>query len=288
MTAKVTTVSATPESWGRPLESREILYDPVHAEMIGADPVVTGKHEEMPWVDDVGALQDVELVGEEVPIMATEPAFREYDLVGDDTDEQDMMRDAAYEGSHEDGEESPDGAGITDAPEEADSKDAPTDVVQMGPESSAAGPSTPPTFGPASGPTRTLPTPRGQARLHPERYKHPAVAAKTNAVKKSIAHFRARIHARDPHAVKALFHLQAQAKTSPTHAAVLKAVANANLGFHFGISGSVGQVLMSGTAHGALTKILSLALSPVAWATHGVGTVAKGAGRQLEKLSRKL
>lgn len=268
--AKVTTVSATPDSWAGELRRREILYDPVHAEMIGAEySIPTPRHEEMAPTDDVGALMDVELVGAEVPIYATEPAFREYQLVGDDTDDADLMADS-----------------VTDAPEEADSKDAPTDVVQMqdDDDSNAPGVSAPPAFSAPSGPLGTIPPPRGVRTR--SKFGHPTQAAA--AVKQSIAHFRAKIHARDPHAVKALFHLQAKAQHSPIHAATLNAVKNANLGLHTAISGSVGQVLMSGSAHVAMTRILSLALSPVAWATHGVGTVAKGVGAQLEGLARKL
>lgn len=265
-----------PDEWQGELEQREVEYDLVHAELIGEDAVIERMIEEeahlpheppfgqwtsWPVADEVGALQEVELMGADIDWSPDDTDLNpDIELIGDDEQED-------YEETHEEGEEAPEGAPETEE-----------DVTEMGPESDEPGPSAAPSFSAPTGTVRNAPVVSKRA-------------IRAHALAHTIARFRSRVRAKDPVAIRGLLTLQAQAKANPasTQAVAFRVVAKpwikASGSARFSIHG---EPFISGTVAGTVTKILSLALAPVAWATHGVGTVSKGVGSQLQSLSRKL
>ncbi len=160
----------------------------------------------------------------------------------------------------------------SEAPEDAGEGPQPENVVQMGPDSDGAapGPSAAPTFSAVVGPSaRNVPRPRTP------RLPMPASSA--------IEQLRERIARREPGALKTLFRARALARTSPQHAALLRALLMKPVAAPV-FSGEIPNQVVTNT----IVKILNLALTPVVWAAHGTGIVVSEAGNLLESLSKKL
>jgi hypothetical protein len=270
--AKVTIVSP-PAEWPLPsLMKRTVFYDPVHGELIGAEVELPGDVHGVPVTDDVGAYTNAELVGDE----------------GDEGDEEEEYEDTHEEGVEEPEEDAPDPG----APEGGE-------VMQMGPDDEGPGPSGPPSFSTVPGVTAPFPLP--SAPPIPSPVSAPAAAAK--AVFASAANFQKKLMVQDPKAMATLNNLRVMAPSSPLHAAVLKVVTKPVVkptakkpfpGFSIRPVGSKTNVKVMGVGvpvHAVSRTagaIIKLALSPVAWATNGVGVVAKEVGGQLQGLARKL
>lgn len=310
--SKVNINVSSPESWLPRLERKTVAYDPIHGELVGGDCAVRGielvgaEYEidgnDSAIQDDTGAYLNAELIGEELGeygsaykeidgdadmILEQELNEDERNHIGDDENEEteEGIEDEEYEESHEEGEEEENEGEYGPVDEshpdfEAIDEDAPEPIP---PASTAAPIGTPAT--PLRAISRAMPFKKVVSK---KSFFTPKPKPKAKIAANAVLQFRNRIKRKDPVAIKALFKLQSQAKTSPKHAAVLNAVVHAkvsgHVGFHFG-----GDVAIVGkTVVDTAGKIIKLALSPVVWATHGAGTVTKEVGSQLQNLSRKI
>lgn len=183
-----------------------------------------------------------------------------------------------------------------DAPE-AVTEEEETDTVEMTPEDDSPGYSAPPEFTPVEGPTENIPPPTESSYFPPQ----PTVAAQQ--VAQIASRIRDKLDAGEPKVIKAIDTLRFQAPVNPTAKAVLNVVSKiapqitpppqtTPLTASARTSGPrltlSGDVAISGVVSQSIVKILRVALSPAVWTIHGVGTVSKGIGSQLEHLSRKL
>jgi hypothetical protein len=107
---------------------------------------------------------------------------------------------------------------------------------------------------------------------------HPTAQA---AATKKIVRFVARLRRGDPKAKLALKKITLQARHSKKHRALLRVISK----FYF--SGSI-RVRGDATASDTVAKIVTLALSPVAWSLEQSGHLVGWAGEKLEELARRL
>lgn len=232
--SKIMRTYATPEEWSSELEHKDVVYDPLHGEMVGYDADdASGPFGEPSFkMDLVGDYAYPELVGDD-----------DSDITQEDIDPPEGVSDFTEPGTPSGGQEN--------IPE--DPYNAPPGEVSA-----------------ADGPVQAILAARAAATI------------------------RAKVRAGNPRAVATVKQLAVQARTSPAHYRALKAIAKkptrkvrrrraSSIASHF-----MGEVFMGRTVHGTVSQVLSTALTPVAWATHAVGSASNQVGSLLESLARKL
>jgi len=322
MSAKVWITTSSPDSFSRQLKRRVVMYDPLHAELIGYEEGEDSEEDSSPENDDSFEQSEID---------------REAEEAQRDERAQERENRAAARVQQMDEDRAADEPGPSDEPGYSDSDtEAPPEGGGGGGGGGYGGGESyvqPPTFSsvtPMAEPQAPAPGP---------------IAATADIAKQAIASFQDKLANKDIGAMLATRQLIALSPKSPAAQAVLSAVVNtppapdaspvvrrafsslpgltpqpapAPIGTSRSTSGFTssrvaqlrpqsvpvaqtsirrtlsplrgisGEVAMGGTISGAVSEVIKVALTPVAWAADATGSISKEVGKLLSSLARKL
>lgn len=299
--AKVNVRSSTPESFSRNLDRRTIVWDPLHAEMVGFEP-------ENPDITSHWSYNDTILHGDS-ETDSEDRADADSEMIDNSSDDSREEESEFTDPNNQDEVDGPDNERpVDDEPPPGQAfEEASNDSSDEVP------PPMPPSFSPVTGPGQSADVP----------------AAQTAAEAQAAQDFHQNIVEGRPDAIKALTALAVKAKRSPKAKKVLKAIARAKpkarpttkppayltqtdaqrralrpggyikpkkkpikkkgfLGLR--VRGDdVGEVtIMSGAVTSTVANVISTVLRPVSWVTNEAGAVVRDVGGLIESLGKKL